>query len=104
MDSDDRAGRPDTGERGADEALDDPALEDRAGDRAAAERGSGAGAGSGSAGGSAEDRLLQCERRHDRQECAHRPSLVVDLFAERAAAGTLAQVATEVGPAQGATM
>jgi hypothetical protein len=104
VDSDDRAGRPDAGERGADEALDDPALEDRTGDRATAEPGSGAGAGSGSAGGSAEDRLLQRERRHDRQECAHRPALVVDLFAERAAAGTLAQVATEVGPAQRATM
>jgi hypothetical protein len=77
VDSDDRAGRPDAGERG-----------------------SGAGSGAGAASGSAEDCLLQCERRHDRQEDAHRPALVVDFFAELAAAGTLAQVATKVGPAQ----
>jgi hypothetical protein len=109
VDSDDRPGRPDAGERGADEAFEDPALEDRAGDRAtgdcaSADRGSGAGAGAGAPRGSTEDRLLQCERRYDRQEQAHRPALVVDLFAERTAAGTLAQVATEVAPAQRATV
>jgi hypothetical protein len=100
MDGDNRSGGADAGDRGADQALDDAALEQRARDRATARSGDCGAA----ADRSGEHRLLQRERRGDREQHAQLAALAVDLGTELAAARAFAQMPAEVGAPKRATV